>query len=633
MVNYLRFFFTFFFLGCSVISLCQQKPNILWITIEDTSPEFIGCYGNKVARTPNIDKLAENGVRFVNAFSTGTVCSPSRTAIITGVKTYCTGTGHHRSQIPLPDDIKGFPYYLQQAGYYTTNASKTDYNVANEPAFIKTAWNESSGKAGWWNRKPGQPFFAVFNFNASHQSNTMTNPYEQYEKSVLGNLSKEEIIADDAFEMPPFYRNTPEMRKELARVYNSLSLTDKRIGELLAKLKASGLMDSTIIIFYGDHGEGIPRGKTNGISFSFRVPFVVWFPKMYEHLSPWGNKAISEELVDFSDLAPTMISLAGGIAPAHLTGRAFLGRNRKTAPQYLILSSDRSDNGPDLVRAVTDGRYFYARNFLPYMPELRYIRYMEVGAIKQIMRHDFEKGVLNPLQKSLFEPRPPEFLFDTKSDPWETQNLVDEKEQQSRLKRMRAALQKELIDKKDIMLLPEGEMADISKTTTPYAYRLKTFDYPVEAIYEAASLSGFRTRHALKQQLSLSGSPNKLIRYWAVTGMYSQTDKDLKAYFNQIEKLTNDPYPPVAVTAAALLYRLNRSSKAMNVLNHYILGENEYWALMGVNFLLYSDHKEPFIETVQNCRLVKGRSYAAKAACMDFLGSLKLVPNDINNRQ
>src|SRR5690606_26873279 len=107
-----------------------------------------------------------------------------------------------------------------------------------------------------------------FNFNASHQSNTMTNPYEQYEKSVLGNLSKEEIIADDAFEMPPFYRNTPEMRKELARVYNSLSLTDKRIGELLAKLKASGLMDSTIIIFYGDHGEGIPRGKTNGISFS-----------------------------------------------------------------------------------------------------------------------------------------------------------------------------------------------------------------------------------------------------------------------------------------------------------------------------------------------------------------------------
>jgi len=141
-----------------------SKPNILWVVIEDFSPQFIGCYGNKNARTPVIDKLAKEGVRFTNAFSTGTVCSPSRSSIITGVKTYRTGTGHQRSDYPVPEFIKGFPFYLQEQGYYTTNNVKTDYNVANMQQFIKETWNESSGDAGWWSRKPGQPFFSVFNF-------------------------------------------------------------------------------------------------------------------------------------------------------------------------------------------------------------------------------------------------------------------------------------------------------------------------------------------------------------------------------------------------------------------------------------------------------------------------------------
>ncbi len=150
-------FISLLFLNISAFS--QQKPNILWVTIEDTSPQFIGCYGNKYASTPVIDKLAEKGVRFTNAFSTGTVCSPSRTTIITGVKTYMTGTGNHRSKYRVPDFIKGFPYYLQQQGYYTTNNEKTDYNVAGETEYIAEAWNESSNKAGWEGRKPGQPFF------------------------------------------------------------------------------------------------------------------------------------------------------------------------------------------------------------------------------------------------------------------------------------------------------------------------------------------------------------------------------------------------------------------------------------------------------------------------------------------
>ena len=173
-------------------AMAQSRPNILWVVIEDTSPEYIGCYGNEAVHTPHIDSLAATGVRFLNAYSTGTVCSPSRSAIITGVKTYKTGTGHHRSAVPLPEQIKGFPELLRASGYYTSNNSKTDYNTSSANRLIRDSWNESSNTAGWWNRMPGQPFFSVFNFGASHQSRTMTNPFDLYQKQVLDLLPESE---------------------------------------------------------------------------------------------------------------------------------------------------------------------------------------------------------------------------------------------------------------------------------------------------------------------------------------------------------------------------------------------------------------------------------------------------------
>ncbi|GAB3005973.1 sulfatase [Niabella terrae] len=611
----------------------QQRPNILWITIEDSSPDFLGCYGNRTAHTPHIDRLANAGVRFTNAFSTGTVCSPSRTTIITGVKTYCTGTGGHRSMMPLPKFIKGFPFYLQQAGYYTTNNAKTDYNILGSEAFTRECWDESSRKAGWWNRKSGQPFFAVFNFNASHQSQTMTNPYDRYTKAILNNLEPKEIIKEDAIAVPPFYRDSPAMRKELTRVYNALSLTDKQIGKLLERLDQEGLTDSTIIIFYGDHGEGIPRAKTNGISLGFRVPFVIWFPPMYQHLSPWSHGVVTEELIDFSDLAPTMISLAGGQIPAYMDGRSFMGIHRSQPPRYLHLSSDRSDNGIDLVRAVTDGRYFYARNFMPFMPELRYIRYMEIGRIKQLIRSDFEQGLLNKVQAQLLLPRPAAFLFDTKADHWELQNLTEVAEQSARVHAMQQALDQEILTKRDVMLVPEGSLNEMAATQSPYHFRESDLDYPIKDIYSVARLSGYQGPAILRQQLNFLKDANRLKRYWAVTGLRSQPLEALRPHLAKLKALFADSYPPVAVSAAAIVYELDRSSAAANCLQRYLLGPQDYWALMGVNFLLYSRYKEDFVAMVKKCREVEGRTYATKAACMDLLGSLGLVPNDINHPQ
>jgi arylsulfatase A-like enzyme len=623
-----------FFLIIASTAFAQQKPNILWVTIEDTSPQFIGCYGNLNARTPVIDKLAEEGVRFTNAFSTGTVCSPSRTAIITGVKTYKTGTGNHRSKYPIPDFIKGFPYYLQQSGYFTSNNVKTDYNVADEKGFIKEAWNESSNNAGWWNRKPGQPFFAVFNFNDSHQSRTMTETYEWYVKNVYNELLPDERIGDNDFEMPPFYRDSPEMRKQFARVYNSIKLTDNRIGDLLARLEKDNLKDSTIIFFYADHGEGMPRGKTNGINYGYRVPFIIWFPEVYKHLSPWGTAGVvSDELIDFTDLAPTIICLADGKIPNHMKGRSVLGKNRSRPVENLYLSSDRSDNGIDMIRTVTDGKYVYSRNFMPFIPEARYIRYMEIGEIKQQMRKDLAENKLNPLQKSLFNERPAEFLFDLENDLWETQNLADDPKFKAVLEKMRNLLKTEIIESRDVMFLPEYEVGLLSKTTNAYEFRLNEAKYPVEEIYKAASLAGFRGKDVAVKQADLLKNPNKIVRYWAVLGLRSQSLGDLKLVSKQIAKAMEDDYPPVAVTASAIDFELSGSKTSEEKIKKFCADENLQISLMAINYLLYSKNKEPFIETIRAVHKMPDRDYNVKAACMDFLGSLGLVPNNPDYRE
>lgn len=625
---------TLILLFIHVISFAQQGPNILWITFEDTSPQFIGCYGNSDAKTPVIDQLANEGVRFTNAFATGTVCSPSRTTLITGVKTYVAGTGNHRSSYPLPDYIQGFPYYMQKEGYYTTNNAKTDYNVKSPGEFIKKAWNESSEKAGWWNREPGQPFFAVFNFMDSHQSRTMTAPYQTYVKQVLDQLPSSERIDDNAFSMPPFYKDNPEMRKQFARVYNSIKLTDNNIGKLLKRLQDDHLTDSTIIFCFADHGEGVPRGKTNGINLGYRVPFVVWFPPMYKHLSPWKTGGIvTDELINFNDIAPTMLSLAGANIPPHMKGRVLIGNKRSKPVDHLVLSSDRADNGIDMVRSVTNGRYVYSRNYMPFMPEVRYIRYMEIGDVKQQMRKDLAAGRLNGLQKSLFDDRPAEFLFDIDKDKWETHNLVNDAASHRVLDAMRRQLDNEVLTSRDIMLLPEYEIEKISAGTTPYEYRLSDKNFPVKEIYAAASLSGKRGGEIARQQVKLLNSKNNIVRFWAITGLRSQTEATIKQYENAIMAAMKDNYPPVALTSSAIVFQCFEDKTAEANLVNFCKNDNKMLSLMTINYLLYLKNKQPFISTIKALHQNKDLSYDQKAACLDFLGSLGLVPNTFPNAE
>ena len=647
------------FVGYSTIGVAQEKPNILWLTFEDTSPQFIGCYGDENAETPVMDKMAEGGVRFTNAFSTGTVCSPSRSTIITGVPTYKMGSGNHRSNFPIPEFIKGFPEYLREAGYYVTNNYKTDYNIAGMDTFVAETWDESSGKAGWWNREGDQPFFSVFNIPDSHQSRTMSMSYEWYEKNVLAYLEPEKkndkgddreirqdielkipaqkefsglhekkIIGDTAFAMPPIYRDSEAMRKQMARVYNSIKLTDMKMGDLLQRLQEDGLLEETIVFIFSDHGEGMPRAKTNGIGLGYRVPFIVWFPEKYKHLSPWGTSGVvSDELIDFEDLAPSILYVAGVEVPEYMSGRALLEKDREPAPDYTYLSTDRADNGPDMVRTITDGRYVYSRNFMPFFPEVKYIRYIDIGEITQQMRKDYKAGKLNELQESMFEKKPLEVLYDLKSDPWETNNLAKEPEYQEMMEQMRERLEKKIMDDRDVHFLPEYELGEISETTTPYEFRKNEEKYPLKNILETANLVGKSGKVVEKKLFQDLNDENSYVRYWASMGLYAIKSDLGQNELKKIKAALGDDYPPVQINLAASLYAQTEDKEAERVLKEFILSQNEHLALSAINYTLYLENRSAFIPDI-NKVYDSEVGYKTKAAAEDFLDLEELLPKN-----
>ena len=287
----------------------QKRPNILWITSEDNGPH-LGCYGDTFATTPNLDRLAAKGMIYLTAWSNAPVCAPARTTIITGMYPSSTGSEHMRSMIRLPDGMKMFPQFLREAGYYCTNNSKEDYNL-EKPGQV---WDQSSMSAHWRNRQAGQPFFAVFNFMETHESQIRRRPHQP--------------VHDPAkVRVPAYHPDTPEVRQDWAQYYDKMTEMDGRAGQILALLEQDGLEQDTIVFYYGDHGPGMPRNKRWPFNCGLRVPLVVYVPEKFRHLAPpeYRPGGQSKRLVAFVDLAPTVLSLAGIKAPEYMQGHAFMG--------------------------------------------------------------------------------------------------------------------------------------------------------------------------------------------------------------------------------------------------------------------------------------------------------------------
>ena len=589
-------FFSLIFFNCKKEDNTKEKPNILWLVFEDMSPQFVGAYGNEAIKTPVMDSLINAGTRFDAAFSTGAVCSPSRYTIITGTRTNEYGTGHHRSNYPIPENILPFPKYLRDSGYYTTNNSKRDYNHKGQWQTSKKAWDESSEKAGWWNRE-NKPFFSVFNFNNSHQSRTFTNPYKNYKARILDKLDADEIVKPEDIILPTFYKDTPEMRKELSRTYNAMKKTDKEMDTLLTKLKKDGLLENTIIFLYSDHGGGSLRTKTEGIPLGHQVPMAVVFPKKYQHLNHFKGVKRTNQPVTFEDLGPTVLELAGIEKPEFMTGASFLGKS-PTKHEFSFSSSDRSGEDYDLTRSVSDGEYFYTRVFYPNKPMISWFKYFDYSKTRQLIRGYYDENSLNDIQRESLEERPTEFLYHLKDDFWQENNLADNEAYSDHLNKLRNVLDEKLLAIKDVMFLPEYAMDSIAKVTTPYEFKV-TYVYDFKNIYKTAKMVG--SSENFEAQLEALQDENAIIRYWALVGLSNYDKVALSKHRNQITKALSDIFIPNRVLSASILYYHFNDKKAKKLLREKLNHENQFIASQVVQELIYYPKEKaiPFLNDIE----------------------------------
>lgn len=446
------------------------RPNILWITCEDMSPD-LGCYDAPNAWTPNLDRLASEGLVFDNAFATTPVCAPARSTLITGMYATSIGTQHMRSEGVPPPYVRCFPQYLRAAGYHCTNNSKTDYNFLKGPDGVPLGpWDESSGKAHWRNRPEGAPFFAVVNLTETHESQIRLSD-DEFEKRVAA-VPPERRHDPEKAVLPPYYADDPEARRDWARYEDLISAMDARVGEILAELAADGLADETIVFFFSDHGRGLPRAKRWLYDSGLRVPLIVRFPT--GHPSAELNGTRTDRLASFVDFAPTVLSLAHVAIPSHLQGGAFLGADATEPREFAFATRDRMDETLDTMRGATDGRFKYILNLRPELPYAQRIDYAERTPTLRVWRRWNDEGRLNAVQSLFFAPtKPAEELYDTATDPHEVRNLAGDPAHAERLERMRAAVAEWMAATGDPGTLPEEELIErmrpggVVETTAP----------------------------------------------------------------------------------------------------------------------------------------------------------------------
>jgi N-sulfoglucosamine sulfohydrolase len=532
---------------------CSREPgppNILWITVEDMSPD-LGAWGDDYARTPNIDRLASESVRYTNAFATAPVCSPSRSTLITGVYATTLGTQRLRSSFPIPDSIRGYPSFLRAAGYYTTNNSKTDYNTSDAARLIEESWDESSETAHWRNRGDDQPFFAVFNDLTTHQSRSMSWSYEQFRDEVQSQLTEEEIHDPEAAPVPPYYPDTPVVRKTIARYYDCITVMDKNVGRLLGELEADGLAEDTIVFFFSDHGAGLPRHKRVLQDSGMMVPLLIRFPEKYAHLAAAAPGETVDRLVSFVDFPPTMLSLLGLEIPEWMQGRPFLGAAAAEPRTYVYGARDRIDEAYDVARSVRDHDYLYIRNYMPHLSWNQPSAYSDTADIRKEIERLAERGKLSGPQLAYAGPiRPREELYDVREDPQQLHNLFYSDEHREALSRMRRELESWIRETRDVGFLPEAEAWTRIGDSTPYALAREPEAYPQPRITGAAALVG--RDDALEEQAELLGDPDAAVRYWAAVG-FQAADRSSEPSREALRAAIEDPAPVVRVASAAAL--------------------------------------------------------------------------------
>lgn len=449
--NFLKLllFITFIYSLNSYSKTSDEKLNVIWISCEDMGP-VLSSYGVKEISTPNIDKLAEEGIKYTNAYSTVGVCAPSRFSIITGMYPARLGAHNMRTgnfytykdpdkltykqnkgvidksginvpeyEVVTPTNIKAFTEYLRNENYYCINNNKCDYQF-NSPF---TAWDEVSGNISYKDRPKNTPFFYVKNLMVTHESRIWLRKNEPI------------TVNKDILKIPAYYPDIPEVRNDIAIKYSNIQEMDRQVGEIISDLEKNDLLDKTIIFFWSDHGGNLLRQKRAVGNSGLKVPLIIRFPDGYR------SGEVDNRIVSLMDLGPTTMSLLGIKPPSFLDGKAFLGKYKTKPRNYAFGSADRFDESTDMQRSVIDGRFVYIKNFMPELPLIYRNKYREqVSMNKKIIQMDRDDELIGDSKYIFMKSKQDEELYDLKFDPYEVDNIANNPDYKDKLIELRNAL-------------------------------------------------------------------------------------------------------------------------------------------------------------------------------------------------
>ena len=526
--------FLAFFLSCTLpLTGKVIKPNILWITSEDNSIEWISCYGSKNAKTPNIDQLAKEGFRYLYCFDNGAVCAPTRSSWITGMHSISNGTQPMRSGFEIPATISFYNELLQKAGYYTSNCSKTDYNLRGPKGRNpKEFWDYSGGDyAGTWKkRKEGQPFFTVYNIGDSHESRAFGD-------------HKDESVDPEEMILAPYHPDLPEMRNTYAKYASAISRMDSLVGQAIENLKQDGLYENTIIVYNSDHGGVLARSKRFLYSSGIHCPLIVRIPEKMKALYPKGKTPGStmDRIVSFIDMPKTWVSLTGAEMKDQFQGRIFLGPNTEPESQYHFSWRERADERFDNVRVMRDKQFAYHKNYAPFAPNGQYLAYMHnMKATGAWERHHLA-GKTNAVTGRFFEPRPSEEFYDNFKDFHNIDNQIDDPLHQTKIKELKKELRRQQLKYFDSGLMPEEMRNRIikEKNTTVYDFVRDPKLYPLAQYLDYSDLALTRKKKNLKTFIKGLADEDPVKRYWSVIGLLL-LEKQAKPAIPELKKVLGD---------------------------------------------------------------------------------------------
>ncbi len=523
-----------------------KRPNILWFVSEDNNPR-LGCYGDKVAHTPNIDRMDSEGVLYLNAFANAPVCAPCRSTLITSFYANSLGTENMRSRYTVPADVRFYSQYLHDAGYYVMNPGKTDYNIAGND---KRGWDKGRS---WTDAPPGKPWMLVINTGTTHEH-------------VLHGTTVHPDYLKVPFQLPAYHPDTPEIRSNWIEYYHDISAMDAELGELLAKLHRDGLADDTIVFYYSDHGGILPRSKRFCYDSGLRVPLVVRFGKNVQHLAPASPGTKLDRPVSFVDLGPSLLSLAGAKIPPQLQGEAFLGPKAAPPRQYVYGFRNRMDERYDLARTVRDKQFRYIRNYLPHRIYAQHLDYLWRMPATVSWEKAFQEGRCNAKQSAFWKPKPSEELYDEQADPDEVNNLADDPQYRAVLERMRKANRQWILKIRDAGFTTEADMLRRAGDDPIRTMSQDDARYPLERILSAAELASDRSAvDAVPKLIAMMGDPDPAVRYWAATGC-SVHKQQASPAVDPLRKLLKDESPSVRIAAAEALCTLGQAGEGLPVL-------------------------------------------------------------------